>query len=96
MQHIQSLVGDGLPERGLGGQRIDNFPLLSSHSQTGGAPPPAGEAKWISVQLGETLPPSSCGVLVLTFLSVLPGLGPGKYYMNVEAIYPSLLLSFCS
>lgn len=33
MQHIQSLVGDGLPERGLGGQRMDNFPLLSSHSQ---------------------------------------------------------------
>lgn len=71
---------------------LSSLPTVS----TGGARPPAGEAKWISVQLGETLPPSSCGVLMLTCLSVLPGLGPGKYCRNVEAIYPSLLLTFCS
>lgn len=33
MQHIQSVVGEGLPGKGLGGQRMDIFPLLSSHIQ---------------------------------------------------------------
>lgn len=33
---------------------------------------------------------------MLAFLSGLPGSGPGKPWMDVEAVSPSLLPSFCS
>lgn len=58
MQHIQSLVGEGLPGKGLGGQRMDIFLPSLPTVRSGEAPLPAGEAKWILVQLGKTLLPS--------------------------------------